>query len=68
MKSSLPKKSIIVGSAFHRTAASNISPVPGHIKDVLVSRYEFVVCERDALPDIQDELRLCKVCGDWCPG
>lgn len=42
--------------------------VPGHIKDVLVSRYEFVVCERDAMPDLQDHLRLCETCGDWCPG
>lgn len=42
--------------------------VPGHIKDVIVSRYEFLVCEREALPDLQDTLRLCETCGDWCPG
>jgi hypothetical protein len=42
--------------------------VPSQIKDVLVSRYEFVVCEREALPDLQDNLRLCETCGDWCPG
>ncbi|CAG8572653.1 16125_t:CDS:10, partial [Acaulospora colombiana] len=48
--------------------ASEIHNLPSQIKDVLVSRYEFVVCEREALPDLQDNLRLCETCGDWCPG
>ncbi|KAG8835592.1 putative PHD type zinc finger protein with BAH domain-containing protein [Serendipita sp. 399] len=48
--------------------STDIHNLPAHIKDVLVSRYEFVVCEREALPDLQDTLRLCETCGDWCPG
>lgn len=48
--------------------ATDVHNLPGHIKDVLISRYEFVVCERDFLPDLQDTLRLCETCGDWCPG
>ncbi|PVG02078.1 hypothetical protein CPB86DRAFT_780999 [Serendipita vermifera] len=48
--------------------ANEIHNLPSQIKDVLVSRYEFVVCEREALQDLQDNLRLCETCGDWCPG
>ncbi|KAG8782439.1 putative PHD type zinc finger protein with BAH domain-containing protein [Serendipita sp. 397] len=48
--------------------STEIHNLPAHIKDVLVSRYEFVVCEREAIPDLQDNLRLCETCGDWCPG
>ncbi|CAG7847903.1 Lid2 complex component snt2 Short=Lid2C component snt2 [Serendipita indica DSM 11827] len=48
--------------------STDIHNLPSHIKEVLVSRYEFVVCEREAVPDLQDNLRLCETCGDWCPG
>jgi hypothetical protein len=40
--------------------------VPAHIKDVLVSRYEYVVAEKEVVHDLTDTLRLCETCGEWC--
>ena len=41
--------------------------VPAHIRDVLVSRYEYIVAEREVVPDLTDDLRLCETCKKWCP-
>jgi hypothetical protein len=41
--------------------------VPDHIRDVLTSRYEFVVAEKEVIPDLTDTIRLCDTCHDWCP-
>ena len=40
--------------------------VPAHIKEVLVSRYEYVVAEKEVVPDLTDALRLCETCSEWC--
>jgi hypothetical protein len=42
-------------------------PVPPEIRDVLQSRYEFVVAERDVIGDLTDTLRLCETCEKWAP-
>ena len=40
--------------------------MPQHIRDVLVSRYEYVVAEKEVYLDLTDQLRLCETCGEWC--
>lgn len=42
------------------------SLVPQHIRDVLISRYEYIVAEKEVVPDLTDVLRLCKICDEWC--
>lgn len=45
-----------------------LSPtVPEHIKQVLISRYEYIVAEREVVPDLTDDLRNCDTCEKWCP-
>ena len=41
--------------------------VPTHIRDELTSRYEYVVAEKDIVPDLTDALRNCDTCSKWCP-
>jgi hypothetical protein len=41
--------------------------VPDNIRNVLVSRYEYVVAEKDVIPDLTDNIRLCETCNEWCP-
>ena len=41
--------------------------VPAHIRDTLVARYEYIVAEREVVPDLTDDLRLCDTCEKWCP-
>ncbi|KAG8739691.1 putative PHD type zinc finger protein with BAH domain-containing protein [Ceratobasidium sp. 428] len=43
------------------------SAVPHEIREVLQSRYEFVVAERDVIGDLTDTLRLCETCEKWAP-
>ena len=40
--------------------------VPDRIRDVLISRYEYVVAEKEVIPDLTDSIRLCGTCQDWC--
>lgn len=47
-------------------SASSICAVPDHIRQVLLSRYEYVVAEKDVVPDLTDTLRLCATCSQWC--
>ena len=41
--------------------------VPKHIRQVLATRYEYVIAEKEVVADLVDDLRLCSKCGDWCP-
>lgn len=41
--------------------------VPRHIKDVLASRYDMIVTEKECVAELTDSLRLCDTCGEWCP-
>jgi len=41
--------------------------VPDHIRENLTSRYEYVVAEKEVIPDLTDAIRLCGTCHDWCP-
>jgi hypothetical protein len=44
-----------------------LSTVPEHIRDVLTTRYEYVVAEKEIIPDLTDLIRLCDHCDNWCP-
>ncbi|KAJ7118460.1 hypothetical protein C8R43DRAFT_960426 [Mycena crocata] len=39
---------------------------PDNIRDTLISRYEYVVAEKEVIPDLTDVLRLCDTCQVWC--
>lgn len=43
------------------------STVPAHIREVLIERYEYVVAEKEMVPDLTDDLRNCATCEKWCP-
>ncbi|KAH8110725.1 hypothetical protein DFH11DRAFT_1618256 [Phellopilus nigrolimitatus] len=51
---------------FEVLLATDVRNLPQHIRDVLVSRYEYVVAEKEVVPDLTDSLRLCETCGEWC--
>ncbi|KAI0364362.1 hypothetical protein BV20DRAFT_1125672 [Pilatotrama ljubarskyi] len=52
---------------FEVIPATTVRNVPEHIREVLVSRYEYIVAEREVVPDLTDDLRLCDTCEKWCP-
>ncbi|RPD53362.1 hypothetical protein L227DRAFT_581377 [Lentinus tigrinus ALCF2SS1-6] len=52
---------------FEVIPATTVRNVPAHIREVLVSRYEYIVAEREVVPDLTDDLRLCETCKKWCP-
>lgn len=41
--------------------------MPDDIRQNLLDRYEYVVAEKEVIPDLTDALRLCKPCQLWCP-
>ena len=41
--------------------------VPDNIRNTLTSRYEYVIAEKEVIPDLTDNLRLCDTCSEWCP-
>ncbi|KAJ7066423.1 hypothetical protein C8F01DRAFT_981507 [Mycena amicta] len=41
--------------------------LPDNIRETLIERYEYVVAEKEVLPDLTDVLRLCDACQVWCP-
>ncbi|KAF9224072.1 hypothetical protein BS17DRAFT_780421 [Gyrodon lividus] len=51
---------------FEVIQATDIRNLPDHIRQVLLSRYEYVVVEKDVVPDLTDTLRLCTTCSQWC--
>ncbi|CAE6467003.1 unnamed protein product [Rhizoctonia solani] len=47
--------------------SADVTNLPTDIREVLQSRYEFVVAERDVIGDLTDNLRLCETCEKWAP-
>jgi hypothetical protein len=39
--------------------------VPDEIRDILASRYSFLVCEKEAFAEYSVEFQSCKVCSTW---
>ncbi|KAI0091489.1 hypothetical protein BDY19DRAFT_991192 [Irpex rosettiformis] len=52
---------------FEVIQASSVRNIPEEIREVLVSRYEYVVAEKEVVPDLTDNLRTCATCEKWCP-
>ncbi|CAE6419711.1 unnamed protein product [Rhizoctonia solani] len=47
--------------------SADVTNLPAEIREVLQTRYEFVVAERDVIGDLTDNLRLCETCEKWAP-
>jgi len=45
---------------------SDVKNLPEDVRDVLLSRYEYVVAEKEIVPDLTDDIRLCDSCTKWC--
>jgi hypothetical protein len=41
--------------------------VPPEVRENLVNRYEYVVAEKETVPDLIDAIRLCETCKEWTP-
>ncbi|TDL26726.1 hypothetical protein BD410DRAFT_783841 [Rickenella mellea] len=52
---------------FEVLLSTDVRNLPVHIKEVLVSRYEYIVAEKEVVPDLMDHIRLCETCVQWCP-
>ncbi|PCH36401.1 hypothetical protein WOLCODRAFT_81894 [Wolfiporia cocos MD-104 SS10] len=52
---------------FEVIPSSTVRNIPAHIRDVLIQRYEYVVAEKEVVPDLTDTLRHCDTCTQWCP-
>ncbi|KAF8806889.1 hypothetical protein BYT27DRAFT_7190581 [Phlegmacium glaucopus] len=51
---------------FEVIQSHDVRNLPDHIRDVLISRYEYVVAEKEVIPDLTDTIRLCDTCQEWC--
>lgn len=52
---------------FEIIPSTDVRNLPDDIRETLVSRYEYVVAEKEVIPDLTDSLRLCDTCHSWCP-
>lgn len=52
---------------FEVIPSHDVRNLPDNIREVLISRYEYVVAEKEVIPDLTDQIRLCDHCSDWCP-
>ncbi|OCH85881.1 hypothetical protein OBBRIDRAFT_890870 [Obba rivulosa] len=52
---------------FEVIPAGTVRNLPDHIREVLTTRYEYVVAEKEVIPDLTDSIRLCDTCAKWCP-
>ncbi len=56
----------MASSLVYKIVLTTSVTVPTNIRETLVSRYEYVVCEKEMVPDLTDELRNCATCEKWC--
>ncbi|KAI0791951.1 hypothetical protein C8Q75DRAFT_610949 [Abortiporus biennis] len=52
---------------FEIIQTTSVRNLPENIRETLVSRYEYIVTEREIVPDLTDTIRNCAVCEKWCP-
>ncbi|EAU90390.2 ZNF1 [Coprinopsis cinerea okayama7 len=52
---------------FEVIPSRDVRNLPDHIREVLISRYEYIVAEKEVIPDLTDHIRLCDNCQKWCP-
>ncbi|KAG6816143.1 hypothetical protein H0H87_008320 [Tephrocybe sp. NHM501043] len=55
-----------VKKEFEIIPSTDVRNLPDNIRETLISRYEFVVAEKEVIPDLTDAIRLCDTCQDWC--
>ncbi|KAJ8516508.1 hypothetical protein ONZ45_g6213 [Pleurotus djamor] len=51
---------------FEVIQATDVRNLPERIRETLISRYEYVVAEKEVIPDLTDSIRLCDTCTE-CP-
>ncbi|KAL1663438.1 hypothetical protein GGF50DRAFT_116024 [Schizophyllum commune] len=52
---------------FEVIQSSDVHNLPDNIRETLCSRYEYVVAEKEVIPDLTDDIRICETCTQWCP-
>ncbi|KAJ6519015.1 hypothetical protein C8R45DRAFT_1116957, partial [Mycena sanguinolenta] len=52
---------------FEIIQSSDVRNLPDKIRETLQDRYEYIVAEKEVVPDLTDVLRLCEACEVWCP-
>ncbi|KAG6879946.1 hypothetical protein C0992_009304 [Termitomyces sp. T32_za158] len=55
-----------VKKEFEIIPATDVRNLPDNIRETLISRYEYVVAEKEVIPDLTDTVRLCDTCKEWC--
>ncbi|KAG6900023.1 hypothetical protein C0993_004080 [Termitomyces sp. T159_Od127] len=55
-----------VKKEFEIIPATDVRNLPDNIRETLISRYEYVVAEKEVIPDLTDTIRLCNTCQEWC--
>ncbi|KAK4688923.1 hypothetical protein P7C73_g1187, partial [Tremellales sp. Uapishka_1] len=43
----------------------NVNNIPPDVKKVLVSRYEYLIAEKEMVSDLLDTFRICCICDEW---
>ncbi|KDQ26518.1 hypothetical protein PLEOSDRAFT_1105423 [Pleurotus ostreatus PC15] len=51
---------------FEVIQATDVRNLPENIRETLISRYEYVVAEKEVVPELTDAIRLCDTCNEWC--
>ncbi|KAG5219361.1 PHD type zinc finger protein with BAH domain-containing protein [Salix suchowensis] len=51
---------------FEVIQATDVRNLPENIRETLISRYEYVVAEKEVVPELTDAIRLCDTCTEWC--
>ncbi|KAI0259433.1 hypothetical protein BC834DRAFT_833552 [Gloeopeniophorella convolvens] len=52
---------------FEVIQSNDVRNLPEHIRETLTTRYEYVVAEKEIVPDLTDTMRNCDTCEKWCP-
>ncbi|KAI0042738.1 hypothetical protein FA95DRAFT_1590696 [Auriscalpium vulgare] len=52
---------------FEVIQSNDVRNLPPNIREALTTRYEYVVAEKEIVPDLTDTLRQCETCSKWCP-
>ncbi|KAG6908898.1 hypothetical protein DXG01_002876 [Tephrocybe rancida] len=55
-----------VKKEFEIIPSTDVRNLPDNIRETLISRYEYVVAEKEVIPDLTDAIRLCDTCQEWC--
>ncbi|KAK7056506.1 putative PHD type zinc finger protein with BAH domain-containing protein [Paramarasmius palmivorus] len=54
-------------SSLRECGDANGKIVPENVRQTLMERYEYIVAEKEVIPDLTDAVRLCETCTEWCP-